>query len=221
MAEVSERGWRLQDVAVGYGEVPILRSLSAELPRGAVTTVLGPGGSGKSTLLRALEGKTPGLWCRGGMPRLQAWRLPQPSRVRGRAIEPERIAGARERIEPWLAAHPNALTSAAEHALLHSELGLVRAARVLAAHDAEVLLLDEPDVHLGSAVSRAFSAMLRALAREGATIVLVTHDLALVHEISDHLLLLIDGIKLDEGAPMRVRAHPASERVRSFFTWGT
>jgi ABC-type histidine transport system ATPase subunit len=35
------------------------------------------------------------------------------------------------------------------------------------------------------------------------------------------LLLLIDGIKLDEGAPTRVHTQPASERVRSFLTWGT
>jgi ABC-type cobalamin/Fe3+-siderophores transport system ATPase subunit len=216
-----ERAWRLQDVAVGYGDVTILRELSAELPRGAITTVLGPGGSGKSTLLRALEGKTAGLWSTGSLPMLPAWRLPQPSRVRGRASEPEQVATARARVEAWLAAHPSALTSAAEHALLHGELGLVRAGRVLAARDAALLLLDEPDVHLASTVMRAFAAMLRVLAREGATIVVVTHDLALVHEISDHLLLLIDGIKLDEGAPTRVHAQPASERVRSFFTWGT
>jgi ABC-type cobalamin/Fe3+-siderophores transport system ATPase subunit len=217
----SERAWQLQDVAVGYGDVTILRELSAELPRGAITTVLGPGGSGKSTLLRALEGKTAGLWATGSMPLLPAWRLPQPSRVRGRACEPELLAAARARVEAWLAMHPSALPSAAEQALLHGELGLVRAARVLAARDAELLLLDEPDVHLASAVTRAFAAMLRVLAREGSTIVLVTHDLALVHEISDHLLLLVDGIKLDEGVPTRVHAHPASERVRSFFTWGT
>lgn len=212
--------WELRSVVVGYGACTVLHDLSAELPSGAVTTVLGPGGSGKSTLLRALEGTTPELWCSGELPRTRSWRFPQPCRVRGRALERALVTSARDQLEVWLAAHEGALSAALWDALVDSECALVRASRIVTAQ-AELLLLDEPDVHLDAQASSALAQLLRVRAGEGATVVLVTHDLSLVHRIADHVVLLVDGVKLDEGALPRIRTNPASERVRNFFTWGT
>ncbi|MFO7568030.1 MAG: ATP-binding cassette domain-containing protein [Enhygromyxa sp.] len=210
----------VHNVRAGYGQRTVLCGLAAEFPWASVSAVLGPGGSGKSTLLRMLAGATPELWCSGEIPRCEAWLLPQEIRsARRPELDPGLVTGARAELQAWLAEHPTALTDEHREALQASARALLRVARILAAQ-AEVLLLDEPDTDLDQPTSFALAELLRSLARAGRTILLVTHNLALVDQVADHLVLLIDGVKLDEGPPARVRAQPASARVRDFFIWG-
>ncbi|MFV8749451.1 ATP-binding cassette domain-containing protein [Nannocystaceae bacterium ST9] len=210
----------LRGVLAGYGQHTVLQDLSIEFPHASVTVVLGPGGSGKSTLLHVIEGSASELWRGGEVPRVRAWRLPQPSRTSERATPRAELALARASVEAWLAARPNLLPESQHVALFASERALVRVDRILSA-DAEILLLDEPDDRLDEPACRALTTILRALARQGSTIIVVTHNLALVQQVADHVVLLVDGVKLDEGEPTRVRSQPASPRVRDFFTWGT
>ena len=210
----------IRDVAAGYGPRRVLNDLSAEFPRAAVTVVLGPGGSGKSTLLRVIAGTGADLWWSGELPRTRAWMLAQPERLGEASADPHLVALARVQVELWLDLRPDALATEQRDALFASEVALMRASRILAA-DADLLLLDEPDASLAPLASFALVSLMRTRAREGATLVLVTHNLALVTWVADHVVLLVDGVKLDEGALTRLRSNPASERVRDFFTWGT
>lgn len=221
---------RVRGVSAGYGARQVLRGLSLELPRAALTVVLGPGGSGKSTLLHALarlsrertdarSDEEP--WAIGELPPIASHRFAQPlQRLDCAALDADALALAERRVATRLARAPELLTANECAALLGSPAALLRCDEILASA-AELLLLDEPDADLDPLAARALGRLVRARAHAGATVVLVTHDLSLVYELADHALLLLDGIKLDEGPLARLLAAPASERVRSFFTWGT
>lgn len=209
----------LREVRAGYGARTVIRGLSAALPRQQISVVLGPGGSGKSTLLRVLEGSKGDLWWAGGVPSLDAWRLPQQVRD-----GPDEIGGpewdlAVKELEDWLRPR-DTLSPAMWTGLLSSPAVLMRLTMILRAR-AEVLLLDEPDQSAQASARVALGGIIRRLRGEGHTIVVVTHHLTFAREIADHVVLLIDGEKLDEGPLTRMQAEPASPRVRDFLTWGT
>ncbi len=80
-------------------------------------------------------------------------------------------------------------------------------ARALAA-EPSLLLLDEPAAGLNQTEAREIDALIKQLAAEGTTIVLVEHNMRLVMEVSDHVLVLDHGRKLAEGTPAQVSANP-------------
>jgi len=80
-------------------------------------------------------------------------------------------------------------------------------ARALAA-EPKLLLLDEPAAGLNEAESREIDEVIKKVAEQGVTVVLVEHDMKMVMEISDHILVLDYGRKLTEGTPKEVRENP-------------
>jgi branched-chain amino acid transport system ATP-binding protein len=80
-------------------------------------------------------------------------------------------------------------------------------ARALAA-EPKLLLLDEPAAGLNDTESRELDEVIKKVARNGVTVVLVEHDMKMVMEISDHILVLDYGRKLAEGTPAEVRKNP-------------
>lgn len=81
-------------------------------------------------------------------------------------------------------------------------------ARALAA-EPRLLLLDEPAAGLNATEARDIDALIKRLAAEGTTVVLVEHNMKLVMGVSDHLLVLDQGRKLAEGTPAQIRADAA------------
>jgi ABC-type branched-subunit amino acid transport system ATPase component len=99
--------------------------------------------------------------------------------------------------------------SAAESAgLPHVDRRLVEIARALATRP-RALLLDEPAAGLDQADTVKLGALLRRIAGTGIAVVLVEHDMGLVMQVSDHILVLDAGRKIAEGSPTEVRANPA------------
>jgi branched-chain amino acid transport system ATP-binding protein len=80
-------------------------------------------------------------------------------------------------------------------------------ARALASRPGMVLL-DEPAAGLNDTETREMEALVRQIADSGVTVVLVEHDMKLVMNLSDHVLVLDHGRKLAEGTPAQVRANP-------------
>lgn len=80
-------------------------------------------------------------------------------------------------------------------------------ARALAA-EPKLLLLDEPAAGLNEAESREIDEVIKKVAEQGVTVVLVEHDMKMVMEISDHILVIDYGRKLAEGTPQEVRENP-------------
>jgi branched-chain amino acid transport system ATP-binding protein len=91
-------------------------------------------------------------------------------------------------------------------ALPYGALKRLEIARALAAQP-RLLLLDEPAAGLNATEAREIDALIQRLAEGGTTIVLVEHNMALVMEVSDHVIVLDHGRKLAEGTPEQVSAH--------------
>jgi branched-chain amino acid transport system ATP-binding protein len=71
-----------------------------------------------------------------------------------------------------------------------------------------LLLLDEPAAGLNQSEKLRLQALIRSIADDGMTVLLVEHDMKLVMAISDHIIVLVNGTKLTEGTAAQVRAHP-------------
>lgn len=92
-------------------------------------------------------------------------------------------------------------------AMPYGALKRLEIARALAAHP-KVLLLDEPAAGLNSTESREIDDVIKSIADRGITVVLVEHDMKMVMEVSDHIVVLDAGSKLAEGTVEEVRGNP-------------
>lgn len=102
--------------------------------------------------------------------------------------------------------------SIASKGLAHVDRRLVEIARALAG-DPDVLLLDEPAAGLSREDKSRLAALLRRIADAGIGVVLVEHDMALVMEISDHIVVLDAGQRLAQGTPAQIQQDPAVRRA--------
>jgi iron complex transport system ATP-binding protein len=219
-------------VTAGYGARPIIREVSLAIPRGRVTSILGPNGCGKSTLLRVLtrllspqtghvllEG-TPltGLRVREIAHRLAM--LPQNPRAPEGMTVADLAARGRQPHQPWWrtwSAEDELITAEAMAATgvdqLHDSLleelsGGQRQRAWIAmalAQQTDILLLDEPTTHLDLAHAVEVLELVTGLRRQtGRTIVMVLHDLTLAARYSDHLVVMKEGQVVAEGSPDRI-----------------
>ena len=93
----------------------------------------------------------------------------------------------------------------------------VAIARALAMQP-KVMLFDEPTSSLDPELIGEVLGVMRALAEEGTTMIVVTHEIGFAREVSDRVLLLHDGLIEEEGTPEEVIMNPKSERSRQFFS---
>ncbi|NCW14702.1 MAG: ATP-binding cassette domain-containing protein [Rhodobacteraceae bacterium] len=80
----------------------------------------------------------------------------------------------------------------------------------------EALLFDEPTSALDPELEQEVVQVIKSLAKEGRTMLLVTHDMRLAWDVSDHVVFLHQGLIEEEGAPDEVFGHPKSERLQQF-----
>jgi polar amino acid transport system ATP-binding protein len=227
-----------------FGAHEVLRGIDLEVARGEVVCVIGPSGSGKSTLLRCvnlLEEPSAGRVLVGGtdvtdpdvdidavrrrigmvfqqfnlFPHLTAEEnltLPQ-RRVLGR----ERAAAAkvaRENLErvgllEKADAYPSRLSGGQQQR--------VAIARALAM-DPEVMLFDEPTSALDPELVGDVLAVMRGLARDGMTMMVVTHEMSFAREVADRVVFMDDGAIVEEGPAAQVVGAPREARTRDFLT---
>ena len=80
----------------------------------------------------------------------------------------------------------------------------------------EALLFDEPTSALDPELEQEVVRVIKALAEEGRTMLIVTHDMKMAHDVSDHVVFLHQGLIEEEGAPATLFGSPKSERLRGF-----
>ncbi|MFO1221651.1 MAG: ABC transporter ATP-binding protein [Burkholderiaceae bacterium] len=97
---------------------------------------------------------------------------------------------------------------ASADAMPYGALKRLEIARALAA-EPKLLLLDEPAAGLNATEAQAIDVLIKRLAAEGTTVILVEHNMKLVMGVSDHLLVLDQGRVLAEGTPQQIQANPA------------
>ena len=90
-------------------------------------------------------------------------------------------------------------------------------ARALAM-EPEALLFDEPTSALDPELEQEVVKVIKDLAREGRTMIIVTHDMKLAHDVSDHVVFLHQGLIEEEGPPETLFGAPRSERLRGFLS---
>ncbi len=229
---------RAEGVSKRYDGVRALEDVSLVARPGSVTVVAGPSGAGKTTLLRVIGGfEDPdsgrilydGVDVTGDPPweRRAALLTQRPvllphltvrenlvlaaeasglgrGEARRAALEVAEMLG----IEALLDRRPGSLSG--------GQLQRASLAAVLASRP-RVLLLDEPFAHLDLPLREQFRVLVRRIAREtGATVIQVTHDQDEAVEMADSLVVLWDGVVVDQGDPLRVYEDPGDPRAAVF-----
>lgn len=234
----------IQDITKDYGEQTVLDHLSFSVGKGEVLVILGPSGCGKSTLLRCLNGLEP---IQSGQVRLNGEailehpkQLPAvrqkivmvfqsydlfphltvlknvilaPVRVQKRPrkeVEAEALA-LLERV--GLAGKENSLP----HELSGGQQQRVAIVRSLLLHP-EVLLLDEVTASLDPEMVREVLELVGELAREGYTMIIVTHELQFAKAVADRVLFLEKGAIVEEGDAKAFFNHPKTQRTQEFLS---
>ena len=227
-----------------FGEVEVLRDISLEVARGEVVAVIGPSGGGKSTLLRCMTlletldagGLSYGedgtsVYAKGDVlkrargrfglvfqnynlfPHFTVMRniMDAPIRVQRRdRAEVERRAGElieRMGLEGCEDKVPCQLSGGQQQR--------VAIARALAM-DPEVIFFDEPTSALDPELTAGVLRVIRGLAAEDMTMVVVTHEMDFAREVADRVVFMDGGVIVEEGPAEQVLDNPREDRTRAF-----
>ena len=232
----------IQHLEKSFGSTKVLRDVNIDVKRGEVVVVLGPSGSGKSTMLRCinlLETPTSGhifiedqeitgkntnvdkLREHVGMV-FQQFNLFQHLSVKKNVMlaqmkvlkrseeEAERIALEQLRkvgMEDRADFFPSQLSGGQQQR--------VAIARALSM-DPHVMLFDEATSALDPELVRDVLDVMRSLARDGMTMVVVTHEMGFARDVADRVIFMADGVVEEEGTPEEVFDHPKSNRTKDF-----
>ena len=229
---------RVEDVCKEYGggSVHALSHCNLSVKKGEVVAIIGPSGSGKSTLLEqptsgtiyfkdvALNGKKVNLDLHRremGMVFQHFNLFPHMTVKKNITLAPVKLG---LKSQPDADAQAMALLErigladkADEYPAMLSGGQKQRIAIVRAlAMAPEVMLFDEPTSALDPEMVGEVLDLMRDLAHDGMTMVVVTHEMGFAREVADRVVFMSDGAILEEGAPAALFDHPKSERLQSF-----
>jgi ABC-type polar amino acid transport system ATPase subunit len=240
---MTETVLRAEAVHKSYDGLPVLHGVSLEVGRGEVKVIIGPSGSGKSTLLRALALLEPvdtgAVYLEGdrvsglkekelaahrseiGMV-FQRFNLFQNMTALGNVMVALRdVRGlpkreARERALQFLARVGLADKSGSyPEELSGGQQQRVAIARALVMRP-KAMLFDEPTSALDVELVREVLDVMEGLAREGMTMVVVSHELRFAHHVASSILMMDEGKIIEEAPPAQFFSAPSHERTRRF-----
>jgi polar amino acid transport system ATP-binding protein len=225
-----------------FGDNHVLRGIDLDIARGEVVCVIGPSGSGKSTLLRCvnlLEEPTAGQVFVGGTEVtdldvdidavrrrigmvFQQFNLFPHINVTENLTLPQRRVLRRDKAKAAEVARRNlervGLSDKADafpSQLSGGQQQRVAIARALSMGP-EVMLFDEPTSALDPELVGDVLAVMRQLAAEGMTMMVVTHEMSFAREVADRVVFMDGGVIVEEGPAKRVVGDPQHERTRNF-----
>lgn len=239
---MSEPIVQMRDIVKRFGSTVVLDGVDLEVDEGEVVTLIGPSGAGKSTLLRCVNGlerisegsiKVAGeelryderhlnrVRSRIGMV-FQAFNLfPHVTVQENVSMAQREVLGrgkaeARERTQQLLErVGLGAKASSYPGNLSGGQQQRVAIARALAM-DPAVMLFDEPTSALDPELVGEVLQVMRQLADEGMTMMVVTHEMKFARQAADRVVLLADGGIAEQGPPAQVLDDPQTERGRAF-----
>ena len=232
----------IQHLEKSFGDTKVLRDVNIDIQKGEVVVVLGPSGSGKSTMLRCINLlETP----TGGHIFIEGQEITDPKTDINKLREHVGMVFQSFNLFPHLSAKKNVMLAQqkvlkrskeeAEKIALErlTEVGLaeradylpsqlsggqqqrVAIARALAM-EPHVMLFDEATSALDPELVRGVLDVMRSLAEEGMTMVVVTHEMGFAREVADRVIFMEGGVVVEEGTPEEVFDHPKSERTKDF-----
>ena len=235
---------RVEKLTKQFGASPVLRGIDCAIHASEVVCVIGPSGSGKSTFLRCLNGleeasggtvlvnkvsvhdpKTDidALRAEIGMVFQRFNLFPHKTVLENITLAPSKVrkltdAQARTRASELLQkvglidkidAYPNQLSGGQQQR--------VAIARALAMQP-RIMLFDEPTSALDPEMVGEVLAVMQALAEEGMTMVVVTHEMGFARQVADRVIFLDEGLVVEDGTPLELFDHPKEERTRRFLS---
>lgn len=224
------------------GTIKALDGINTEIKKGEVVVVIGPSGSGKSTFLRCLnllEVPTGGqIFFEGvditdaktdinihrqrmGMVFQHFNLFPHMTILKNMTIAPMKLQGKSEKeatemamsllrrvgLEDRANAYPSQLSGGQKQ-----RIAIVRALCM----QPEVMLFDEPTSALDPEMVGEVLEVMKQLAKENMTMVVVTHEMGFAKEVGTRVMFMADGRQVEEGTPEEIFEHPKSERLQSF-----
>lgn len=229
-------------VSKHFGETKVLHDINLKIGSGEVVVIIGPSGSGKSTLLRCinkLEVITDGkLFVDGmevndpkvderlirqeaGMVFQQFHLFPQMTAQENVAFGPIRVRGAKKEDAEALARTLLAKVGLSERAghypseLSGGQQQRVAIARALAVKP-KLMLFDEPTSALDPELRHEVLQVMKDLAEEGMTMVIVTHEIDFARKVASRLIFIDQGRITEDGDPASLIGNPTSPRLREF-----
>lgn len=228
-----------------FSNLHVLRGITTHIKPGEVVCIIGPSGSGKSTFLRCLnllEEPTEGqIFIEGvnildhknvninevraemGMVFQRFNLFPHMTALQNITIGPVQVrklsqeeaeerayalldkVGLREKAHEY----PDNLSGGQQQR--------VAIARALSMHP-KAMLFDEPTSALDPEMIKEVLDVMKDLAKEGMTMVVVSHEMGFAREVSDRVLFMDDGVIVEEGSPSQVFNNPQNERTKSFLS---
>lgn len=233
----------IKGLCKSFGADEVLKGIDLSIDEKEVVVIIGPSGSGKSTLLRCinhLEEPTAGEVIVDGITLsseaninkvreevgmvFQRFNLfPHMTVLENIMLAPMKVKHAVRAEAEKTARELLARVGLAEKAdaypdnLSGGQQQRVAIARALAMRP-KVMLFDEPTSALDPEMVGEVLDVMRALAREGMTMVIVTHEMGFAREVGDRLLFVDEGRIVESGVPREVFEHPKEERTRSFLS---
>jgi polar amino acid transport system ATP-binding protein len=235
---------RVEKLTKHFGKHEVLCGIDCAIHASEVVCVIGPSGSGKSTFLRclnALEDATGGdvhvhgvsvhrsktdidlLRADIGMVFQRFNLFPHMTVLENIALAPMKLRGLDRRtaharaaellakvgLSDKIAAYPNQLSGGQQQR--------VAIARALAMQP-RIMLFDEPTSALDPEMVGEVLAVMQALAEEGMTMVIVTHEMGFARQVADRVLFLDEGLIVEQGSPAHIFDAPREERTRRFLS---
>lgn len=242
MAEKTEYIIRIYQLSKSFGSLDVLKNISLHVKRGEVVTIIGPSGSGKSTFLRCmnlLEIPSGGKMYYKDKDMLD---LTTDSRILrrnvGMVFQKFNLFPTKTVLQNIIMApmriNKKSKTEATEIAMnLLKKVGLedkaddypktlsggqqqrAAIARALAMQP-EMLLFDEPTSALDPELVGDVLSVMKELALEGMTMVIVTHEMAFARDVSDRVIFMDKGFIVEEGPPDEIFGSPKNDRTKDF-----
>lgn len=234
---------QLQDVHKSFGKNEVLKGIDLHVTPGEVVVIIGPSGSGKSTVLRCmnyLELPTSGKVVVDGLDLankdnlskvrtelgmvFQRFNLfPHMSVLKNLTLAQEKVRKTDKKEAKKIALQLLERVGLADKAeaypdnLSGGQQQRVAIARALAMKP-KALLFDEPTSALDPEMVHEVLDVMKALAKEGMTMVVVTHEMGFAREVASRVVFVDDGQIQEEGTPEEVFDHPKNERLKSFLS---
>ena len=233
----------VKNLKISFGKLTVLKDVSININKGEKIVIIGPSGSGKSTFLRCLNRlETPDC----GKILFEGYDLTDPKTNLDLCRQKMGMVFQHFNLFPHLTVLQNITLAPVTLKLKSQEeaekeamellerIGLpdkanvypstlsggqkqrIAIVRSLAMHP-DVMLFDEPTSALDPEMVGEVLEVMKDLAREGMTMVVVTHEMGFAREVADRVLFMNEGYIEEEGSPDDIFQHPKSERLQQFF----
>lgn len=232
----------IQNLYKNFGDLEVLKNISTTINKGEIISIIGPSGSGKSTFLRCinkLEEPTNGHIFIDGMDLMD--KKTDINKIRERVgmvfqhfnLFPHKTVLENLTLSPTIVKNENKLEAEKYALYLLEKVGLVdkansypaqlsggqkqriAIARALAMKP-EVILFDEPTSALDPEMIKEVLDVMRELAKEGMTMIIVTHEMGFAKNVGNRVLFMDKGEIVEDSSPKEFFENPKNERVKDF-----